>query len=986
MPIETITITDKSGANAGATKTIQINVSPTNGSGTGTVAFTGTNAGTDTYQASATIAGSNLTSNNAELAWQQVNGAIAIGPLAVSVYGNSGQVPGWAGFGGGLQGTLTANSCVINQVDQNTPINGFNSQPTNIGPGGGYKLIPAVFVEQTATGQYASSLPIPGSGSGSTGNPFILDMTGQLVVKTPGTYTVYMVFANVSQCAFWIGGGATLLSTNQIVNGGANPFPGTGPNTAFWNAQTPTSSVLMGANNEDPGLYGGTRGSYINFPVAGKYPIEIVYNQRNPVQFSGDNNGYFQLTYLAGQQTQYNNEGDNVAGTPTFFPVSIVSVPPVSSPGSGNLLLTPTGGVVSLQGTSYTMTVTVQNIHYATQSYIPVYEGTAGNLNVYNSPTLNTYSLPAFPGGAVNLTAAATSKVISVSGVDNNAWNGLFAVTAVGSAFNLAYNGGAFVSGTASTLLSIQQDDIAWYSPAAGSNPATFDLFTPSSGTGGVLYQINVDYMVKPVITSISPLTGLAADGGAKTFVATLAKPISPQQQGASQYGVNNSINPTFTFTGGISVTSVTPIVSSGFITGYNVNVTAPVSSTNVNSTASVSFSGTLTYLSGNTFTTGNPYPGTTPIPGTIVLTGTSFTNPVEYAFSTTPAGPSLPAGSTAITAQIYTTTNDNVVLTFQKKVGSTTTSLGAGTLTNSSTGTISGKTVYFKTFTGSVAVVDGDASFYLGFSVTDQASGLHTVPDPWFSTTLYSAPVIIITCFTGNVAIQTPYGDVELASLPEKFELVNETGTHWAQLLVHENYKGWMLEIAPGKLVTLDHEMKVGTEWLTAEEKYPTANRVWFEGTVYNAHVLSANPEDKHYILWNGDIAHNKAAVCFSPNTKVKTQRGDLAIIDVKPGDLVPTARGTWGVVEYVTSLKWDGLMLDMGDGELSTTTHHVKDNGAWKPMQDLDRFPVVHYKGTIHNLHITCDPDDDGTALDTEHSYTLANGLVVHNVTTVA
>lgn len=122
----------------------------------------------------------------------------------------------------------------------------------------------------------------------------------------------------------------------------------------------------------------------------------------------------------------------------------------------------------------------------------------------------------------------------------------------------------------------------------------------------------------------------------------------------------------------------------------------------------------------------------------------------------------------------------------------------------------------------------------------------------------------------------------------------------------------------------------------------------------------------------------------CFSPNTKVKTQRGDIAIIDLIAGeDKVLTARGTWKGVLEVTTRSWSGAMLDMGADELSTLGHLVK-NGTWKRMAELGRFSVVRYEGTIHNLHVHCDWEDDGSELDTEHSYTLANGLVVHNIQT--
>jgi hypothetical protein len=132
------------------------------------------------------------------------------------------------------------------------------------------------------------------------------------------------------------------------------------------------------------------------------------------------------------------------------------------------------------------------------------------------------------------------------------------------------------------------------------------------------------------------------------------------------------------------------------------------------------------------------------------------------------------------------------------------------------------------------------------------------------------------------------------------------------------------------------------------------------------------------------GGSGGGSGASCFSPNTKVKTQRGDVALMDLVPEtDIVLTARGTWKTVASVTSTYWHGLLLDMGDEELSTITHLVQE-GTWKPMKDLKRFPTVAYEGTVHTIVIECDPSDDGTALDTEHSYTLANGLIVHNIHT--
>jgi len=112
--------------------------------------------------------------------------------------------------------------------------------------------------------------------------------------------------------------------------------------------------------------------------------------------------------------------------------------------------------------------------------------------------------------------------------------------------------------------------------------------------------------------------------------------------------------------------------------------------------------------------------------------------------------------------------------------------------------------------------------------------------------------------CFTAAVPIKTINGYVELGSLPEKFELMNESGRHWAELIVHEDYAGWMLVLEGSRLVTMDHVMKHGRDWIPASSKYAMLERKLFRGTVYNVHVITDNPDDQHFILWNGDVAHN--------------------------------------------------------------------------------------------------------------------------------
>jgi hypothetical protein len=72
------------------------------------------------------------------------------------------------------------------------------------------------------------------------------------------------------------------------------------------------------------------------------------------------------------------------------------------------------------------------------------------------------------------------------------------------------------------------------------------------------------------------------------------------------------------------------------------------------------------------------------------------------------------------------------------------------------------------------------------------------------------------------------------------------------------------------------------------------------------------------------------------------------------------------------------------MADGELVTLTHLFLNRELWLPVLSLDKYSEVHYTGEIWNAHLETEADDDGTRPDTEHSYTLANGAIVHNLQT--
>lgn len=859
------------------TQNFSVQVDTATGAGVNplSIPLLGTNSGSDSV--TAFLDSHALTSNVANVAWQAINGAIATGPVTVVTYSNNALTRGYPGLSTASsdQGrnafpynTPGINSLVFNQVVPNYPINGFNNQPTNIGPGGGYKLNPMVAVDQTNAGAFASKVTILGTaGNNSSGSfpGFVLDITGSFVVTTPGTYTFYMNYANVGSTALWVGGGATFSSQNafggNLSGGGTVLFPASSPTKGY--------PLAIAATNPTAVAHPNVVSSYITFPTAGVYPFEAIYNQYLSCQFSYNHNSYWQITYLQGAQNQNVGQGIGGAGFQNL-PVVLVAAPPAGPNPTGALRLTPTGGAAGLkvQGQTDTLTLTIQNVPYTSIAYMPILEGTAGSLFVYNNAGATAFDFQTYNGFAVDRTAAATSDFVVTA--NNSAINGLFNVTAQSTHFLLNYNGGAFAfaapgSQISSSDLTLTADDIAWFDGTAGPEFKTFDLFSPVGGAGGTAFSIAVDYMTRPTIQSVSPAS-LQANGVAQAVTINLSKPMSPQQQGL--YGTGNTVVPSASVSGGASIGVLTPILdAAGFLQGWSANITVPISSTNGSVTLTVNVSGTLTYLSGTTFvTTTVPYIVNSQ---TVIPTiGNQFVPPVAVSLTVVPGNTSGGAAQT-LTATIYTFDNNACTCQFQRKstaVGAIAINIGAGVLTNSYTGIVGGKTAYYKVFTltGFIPTAQTSANQHqlLGFVANDTVSSLSVT---YFSATVYTFPLIAGGgggggggCFTEAVAIETPAGLMEFGDLDEVFELINETGTHMAELVVHENYKGWMIELEPGKLVTLDHFMKDGNDWIAADDKYPSLNRVWFEGTVYNIHVITDDSRDQHFVLWNGDVAHN--------------------------------------------------------------------------------------------------------------------------------
>lgn len=125
-----------------------------------------------------------------------------------------------------------------------------------------------------------------------------------------------------------------------------------------------------------------------------------------------------------------------------------------------------------------------------------------------------------------------------------------------------------------------------------------------------------------------------------------------------------------------------------------------------------------------------------------------------------------------------------------------------------------------------------------------------------------------------------------------------------------------------------------------------------------------------------------NAGNTCFSPDTKVKTKRGDIPFGELQPGDEILTARGNWKPIFAISRREYSGPMQQMEEG-LVTPGHLILDSSVWIHAKEIWE-KVVEYTGVIMNIFLRCDRDDDWRSPRTEHSYTLANGRVAHNFLT--
>jgi hypothetical protein len=403
---------------------------------------------------------------------------------------------------------------------------------------------------------------------------------------------------------------------------------------------------------------------------------------------------------------------------------------PVNNSGTGNLVLSPSGASVLLEGGTVSLNIVISNIPFTFTSYVPLYEGVAGSLFITNNPNGGELmSFQTYNGNTVD--PAAALQTFQLSG-DNSAYQGLLTVNYSAPNYQLAYNGGAFVGNTATTTVTLTNSDVAWYNSANKS----FDLYTVSSTGGGGIASVEFDYMVAPVVVSMFPT--FVVNGGSYQFKVMLEKPLSPQQQGA--FATPNSVTASASLTNG-TVQSVNPIWVNGWLTGWTVNATIPASTTTTTCQLSMTVTGVLTYLQGTTIQASQSMTYITGAVGApITAVSASATPPMYYSFSVTPVtagtAPVVIPSTCTMTATVYLPTQDAVSLNFISRTNGVQSTLGPGRQISATTGTVQGSTVYLKTFQLTGVNPLAFSGTYLGYTATDSVNGQSAT---WFNSQDYS-------------------------------------------------------------------------------------------------------------------------------------------------------------------------------------------------------------------------------------------------------
>jgi len=137
----------------------------------------------------------------------------------------------------------------------------------------------------------------------------------------------------------------------------------------------------------------------------------------------------------------------------------------------------------------------------------------------------------------------------------------------------------------------------------------------------------------------------------------------------------------------------------------------------------------------------------------------------------------------------------------------------------------------------------------------------------------------------------------------------------------------------------------------------------------------------------------HNKGGGCFGPDTRIRTPKGEIAISQLKPGDVVVALDERGGRIETsidsVETTRSALLRIDTDRGALTTTREHplLTDRGDFREAGDLregDRIVMATASGianaTVRAASAGAESQVFTLSVGEPHTF-IADGFVVHN-----
>ncbi len=201
---------------------------------------------------------------------------------------------------------------------------------------------------------------------------------------------------------------------------------------------------LINAFNSATGAYvylsgGTTPATYTDGPfhappgyVGGCYKV-TGYGADKPYHDTQDTHNWFTFTCGGPALGLFANYG--AAAVYQQAILSSVLAPPAGTPGAAQLRLTPVATGSNNwqpQASSYSLTLNIQNVTYTTIPYIPLLEGTAGSLNLFDSGSVFNFGGVTYNGSSPDYTSALAVGAVNLMG-DNTAWQGLLSITPSGT-------------------------------------------------------------------------------------------------------------------------------------------------------------------------------------------------------------------------------------------------------------------------------------------------------------------------------------------------------------------------------------------------------------------------------------------------------------------------------------------------------------------------------------------------------------------------